>query len=211
MQHQSAKNALRTNQRIRIREIMLIGPDGKNLGIVPTIKAQELAKRCGLDLVEISPRARPPVCKILDYGKYRYEMAKKEKDSVKIVSKVKELKFRLTTDEHDYMVKMRHAEDFLMKGMKVKLLVVLRGREMMRKDLASERIAQIKAELAHVAVADNDPKFIGRNFNLMLTPLPAGKRRRKFTSENEASAEVSEEEESSSQPESVPEEREITE
>ncbi len=191
---------------------MLIGPDGKNLGVVPTIKAQELAKRCGLDLVEISPRARPPVCKILDYGKYRYELAKKDKDAVKIVNKVKELKFRLTTDDHDYMVKMRHAEDFLMKGMKVKLLVVLRGREMMRKGLASERIEQIKAELAHVAVADNDPKFIGRNFNLMLTPLPAGKRKRRFTSEEDAAAvKESAEEGQKEQPESVTSDEENTE
>jgi translation initiation factor IF-3 len=169
---------------------MLIGPDGKNLGVVPTPKAQELAKRCGLDLVEISPRARPPVCKIIDYGKYRYELAKKEKDSKKIVHKVKELKFRLTTDDHDYLVKMRHAEDFLMKGMKVKLMLVLRGREMMQKGLAGERIEQIKAELAHVAVADNDPKLVGRNYNLMLTPLPAGKRQRRFTVEEDAPADA---------------------
>lgn len=178
------KNSLRTNQRIRVREVMLIGPDGKNLGAVPTPKAMDLAKRCGLDLVEISPRARPPVCKILDYGKYRYELAKRDKDTKKgPVNKVKELKFRLTTDEHDYQVKMRHAEEFLLKGMKVKLMMVLRGREMMQKDMATARVQQIQKDLEHVAMADNDAKLVGRSFNLMLTPLPAGKRTRRFTVE----------------------------
>lgn len=180
------KSSLRTNQRIRVREVMLIGPDGKNLGAVPTPKAMDLAKRYGLDLVEISPRARPPVCKILDYGKYRYELAKREKDTKKgPVNKVKELKFRLTTDEHDYQVKMRHAEEFLLKGMKVKLMMVLRGREMMQKDMATARVQQIQKDLEHVAMADNDAKLVGRSFNLMLTPLPAGKRTRRFTVEGE--------------------------
>jgi len=161
---------------------MLIGPDGRNLGQAPTAKALELAQRAGLDLVEISPRARPPVCKIIDYGKYRYEQAKKEKDTKKsVVQKVKELKFHLTTDEHDYRVKMKHAESFLFKGMKVKLMMVLRGREMMHKDIANERVAQIRADLEHVATADNDPKLVGRNINLMLTPLPSNKRQRRFT------------------------------
>lgn len=136
-------------------------------------------------MVEISPRARPPVCKILEYGKYKYELSKREKDKKPSGSnKTKELKFHLNIDEHDYIVKMRHAESFLLKGMKVKLMMVLRGREMMKKDWAQQRVEQIRKDLEHVAVADNQPKLVGRNINLMLTPLPANKRQRRFTEEN---------------------------
>jgi translation initiation factor IF-3 len=162
---------------------MAIGPKGESLGVMPTQKALELARVNGLDLVEISPNARPPVCKILEYGKYKYELAKREKDkkTSPAINKVKELKFHLNIDSHDYLVKMRHAEGFLLKGMKVKLMMVLRGREMMRKDWAEKRVEEIRVDLEHVAVADNQPKLVGRNINLMLTPLPANKRKVRFT------------------------------
>jgi len=164
---------------------MAIGPDGTSLGTMPTQKALELAERNGLDLVEISPKARPPVCKILEYGKFKYELSKREKEKKSSVSnKVKELKFHLNIDEHDYLVKMRHAESFLLKGMKVKLMMVLRGREMIRKDWAEERVDEIRQDLEHCASADNTPKLVGRNINLMLTPLPAKKRTAKFTSDS---------------------------
>jgi translation initiation factor IF-3 len=148
----------------------------------------------GLDLVEVAPNARPPVCKILDYGKFRYEMAKKEREAKKhnLSARVKELKFHLNTDTHDYMVKMRHAEDFMIKGMKVKLMLVLRGREMIRKDDARAMAQRIIVDLSHVASADNEPKLVGRNINLMLTPLPEKKRVRKYTVENEVYDDVPE-------------------
>ena len=142
----------------------------------------------------MAPNARPPVCKILDYGKFRYEMAKRDREAKKhnLSARVKELKFHLNTDTHDYMVKMRHAEDFMIKGMKVKLMLVLRGREMIRKDDARALAFKIIADLGHVASADNDPKLVGRNINLMLTPLPEKKRVRKYTVENEVYDDVPE-------------------
>jgi len=177
---------MRINQRIRAREVMAVGPKGESLGVMPTQKALEIARHNGLDLVEISPKARPPVCKILEYGKFKYELAKREKEkkASPAINKVKELKFHLNIDEHDYLVKMKHAEQFLLKGMKVKLMMVLRGREMMRKVWAEKRVGEIQKDLEHVAIADNQPKLVGRNINLMLTPLPANKRKTRFTSED---------------------------
>lgn len=184
----------RVNQRIRAREVLTIGPEGQPLGILQLADALSKARQAGLDLVEVAPNARPPVCKILDYGKFRYEMAKRDREAKKhnLSARVKELKFHLNTDTHDYMVKMRHAEDFMIKGMKVKLMLVLRGREMIRKDDARALAFKIIADLAHVASADNDPKLVGRNINLMLTPLPEKKRVRKYTVENEVYDDVPE-------------------
>jgi translation initiation factor IF-3 len=136
--------------------------------------------------VEISPKARPPVCKILDYGKFRYEMSKKDKETRKAnnAAKVKELKFHINIDEHDYMTKMRHAEDFLFRGMKAKLMMVFRGREMQHQGLGRDVVDRIRRDLEHVGVADAEPKLVGRNINLMLTPLPVKKRVRKYTDDS---------------------------
>jgi translation initiation factor IF-3 len=173
---------------------MTIGPDGQPLGVLPLSDALNKARQYGLDLVEVAPNARPPVCKILDYGKFKYEAAKRERESKKhnLAAKVKELKFHINTDTHDYMVKMRHAEDFLFKGMKVKAVLVLRGREMLRKDDGRSMALKIITDLAHVATADNDPKLVGKNFNIMLTPLPVKKRVRKYTVEDEVDDNVPE-------------------
>jgi translation initiation factor IF-3 len=173
---------------------MTIGPDGQPLGVLQLSDALGKARQYGLDLVEVAPNARPPVCKILDYGKFKYEVAKRERETKKqnLSAKVKELKFHLNTDTHDYMVKMRHAEDFLYKGMKVKAMLVLRGREMLRKEDGRVMAVKIVADLAHVAAADNDPKLVGRNINMMLTPLPVKKRVRKYTVEDEVYDDVPE-------------------
>lgn len=145
------------------------------------------ARRRELDLVEVNPAANPPVCKILDFGKYRYDLAKREKDTRKNVSstKLKELNFHMNIDEHDYGVKMRHAEEFMWKGMKVKLQLKFRGREMMHQEIGMNLIRRMRADLAHIGVADTEPKLIGKNINLMLSPLPARKRVRKFSHEDE--------------------------
>ncbi|MDZ4788023.1 MAG: translation initiation factor IF-3 [Blastochloris sp.] len=177
---------LRVNNRIRARELLVIGPDGASLGIIPVNDALAHARRAGMDLVEISPKARPPVCKILDYGKFRYEMSKKDKEARKQnnAAKVKELKFHINIDEHDYMTKMRHAEDFLFRGMKAKLMMVFRGREMQHQDLGKTVVARIRKDLEHVGIADAEPKLVGRNINLMLTPVPLKKRVRKYTDDS---------------------------
>jgi translation initiation factor IF-3 len=152
-------------------------------------EAMTEARKRGLDLVEVNPAANPPVCKILDYGKYLYNLAKKEKDTRKnaTATKLKELTFHMNIAEHDYEMKMRHAEEFMWKGMKVKLQLKFRGREMMHQDIGMNLVRRMKSDLAHIGVADTEPKLIGRNVNLMLSPLPARKRVRKFSvSEDEA-------------------------
>ncbi|MDE1171366.1 MAG: translation initiation factor IF-3 [Verrucomicrobium sp.] len=192
-----SNHTVRANHFIRAREVFVIDGDGKPVGNMPTPAALDLAKRSGLDLVEISPNANPPVCKILDYGKYRYEIAKKDKDSKKHggASKVKEMQFHLNIDPHDYATKLRHAEQFMWKGMKVKLSLFLRGRENLHKDLGEALMRRVRADLSHIGAADQEPKFVGKSISMMLTPFPLQKRTRKFTEADEAEEPEGEEEE----------------
>jgi translation initiation factor IF-3 len=178
---------IRANHRIRAREVLVIDPSGKPLGVLAVPEAITAARSHGLDLVEVSPNATPPVCKILDFGKYRYEMAKRDKEAKKNTtsSKVKELKFHMNIDAHDYLTKLRNAEAFMWKGMKVKLLMVFRGREMMHKEIGATLMVKIRADLSHIGLADAEPKLIGKSINMMLTPLPVRKRVRKFTREDD--------------------------
>jgi translation initiation factor IF-3 len=157
-------------------------------------EAMTEARKRGFDLVEVNPAANPPVCKILDYGKYLYNLAKKEKDTKKNSSatKLKELNFHMNIDEHDYGVKMRHAEEFMWKGMKVKLQLKFRGREMMHQDIGMNLIRRMRADLSQIGIADTEPKLIGKSINLMLSPLPARKRVRKFSVDNDEAAEEEE-------------------
>jgi translation initiation factor IF-3 len=150
-------------------------------------EAMTAARRRDLDLVEVNPAANPPVCKIINYGKYLYDLAKKEKDTKKNASatKLKELNFHMNIDEHDYGVKMRHAEEFMWKGMKVKLQLKFRGREMMHQDIGMNLIRRMRSDLAQIGIADTEPKLVGKSINLMLSPLPARKRVRKFSHEDE--------------------------
>jgi translation initiation factor IF-3 len=154
-------------------------------------EAMTEARKRGFDLVEVNPAANPPVCKILDYGKYLYNLAKKEKDTKKNSSatKLKELNFHMNIDEHDYGVKMRHAEEFMWKGMKVKLQLKFRGREMMHQDIGMNLIRRMRSDLSQIGIADTEPKLIGKSINLMLSPLPARKRVRKFSHEDEPAQE----------------------
>lgn len=150
------------------------------IGVMPTKKALELAKEVGLDLVEVAPNSRPPVCRILDYGKYSYEQSKKQKDSKSTSQKLKEVKFRVKIDTHDYLTKIRRAEDFLDKGNKLKLTLMFRGREMEHTDLGFETIKRAIADLDGMATADNDPRLAGRNISVTLSPLAEGRRKRKY-------------------------------
>jgi len=154
-------------------------------------EAMTAARRRDLDLVEVNPAANPPVCKIINFGKYRYDLSKRERDTRKNASatKLKELNFHMNIDEHDYGVKMRHAEEFMWKGMKVKLQLKFRGREMMHQDIGMNLIRRMRADLAHIGVADNEPKLIGKSINLMLSPLPARKRVRRFSVDDDVAAE----------------------
>lgn len=153
------------------------------IGVMPTKDALDLAKSVGLDLVEVAPNSRPPVCRILDFGKYMYEQSKKQKESKSTSQKLKEVKFRVKIDTHDYLTKIRRAEDFLDKGNKLKLTLMFRGREMEHTDLGFETIKRAIDDLDTMAAADNDPRLAGRNISVTLSPLPSSRRKRRFSSE----------------------------
>ena len=146
-----------------------------------TKEALAIAQGAGLDLVEVASQARPPVCRIMDFGKYVYEQQKKNKDSKGSSSKTKEVKFRPRVDVHDFMTKLRRAEEFLDKGNKVKLTLSFRGREMAHTEVGFETITRAIKDMDHMATPDNQPKLVGRNISVMLSPLPANKRRPKYS------------------------------
>jgi len=138
------------------------------------------AQGLGLDLVEVAPNANPPVCRIVDFGKFRYNLAKQEKDKKHSGSKLKEIKFRVNCAEHDYETKMRHAEEFLDKGNKVRIQLQFRGREMAHQDLGMQLMERVKIDLSTMAVVEQEPKLMGKSVTMTLSPLPSTKRRRKF-------------------------------
>ncbi|TVR48261.1 MAG: translation initiation factor IF-3 [Puniceicoccaceae bacterium] len=179
---------IRRNQRIRVPQVRVIGPDGSQIGVLPTEKALALAVEAGLDLVEVAAQATPPVCRIMDFGKYIYEQQKKSKDSKGGSSKIKEVKFRVRIEQHDYETKLRHAEEFLDKGNKVKLSLSFRGREMAHTDLGFVTINRAIADLQHIATADAEARLSGRSITVMLSPLPANRRKLKFNLPEEAGA-----------------------
>lgn len=150
-----------------------------------TKEALEIAQGAGLDLVEVAAQARPPVCRIMDFGKYVYEQQKKSKDSKGTSSKTKEVKFRPRVEQHDYVTKLRRAELFLSKGNKLKLTLSFRGREMSHVDIGFETIKRAIEDLSTMGHADNIPKLVGRNINVMISPLPANKRKLKFLREDD--------------------------
>ncbi len=150
------------------------------MGILPVREALIRAKALGLDLVEVAPNADPPVCRIIDYGKYKYEQSKLKKGQAKNSSRLKEIKLRVRTDPHDYGVKLSHAEDFLDHGNKLKVQLQFRGREMAHPELGFELMQKVKADLASMAHIDMEPKQSGRSINMTLSPLPSHMRKRKF-------------------------------
>ena len=161
------------NRRIRVPEIRLIGADGEQVGVVQTREAQRMAEDVGLDLVEIAPTSRPPVCKIMDYGKYKYDQSKRKHEQKKkqTVVVIKEIKMRPSTDEHDFQVKLRHIKRFLDEGNKVKITIRFRGREMAHVDLGRERMKRVVEELRDLGNVESFPKMEGRQMFMMLSPL----------------------------------------
>ena len=172
--------AIRRNHRIKVPQVRVISPEGKQLGILDTAKAVNLALENGLDLVEFAPNAVPPVCKIVDFGKWVYEEQKKHSHAKTTASKIKEIEFTARIAPHDFETKLRHAEGFLNHGNKVKLRLKFRGREMAHVELGFDIMKRAVADLAGMGHPDADPKLIGRNIHVMLTPLPANKRKPKF-------------------------------
>ena len=158
------------NEQIRDKEVRLIGADGEQLGIVSSKEAQKIADDAGLDLVKIAPNAKPPVCKVIDYGKYRYELARKEKDAKKKQKTVelKEIRLSPNIDTNDLNTKMNAAKKFLAKGNKVKITLRFRGREMAHMNQSKHILDDIAENLAEVAVVEKAPKIEGRSIGMVL-------------------------------------------
>ena len=171
----------RCNERIYAREVRLLDPEGKQIGIVSTADALRQAKSQRLDLVEISANTRPPVCRILDYGKYMYALSKKNKNKAKSSAhKVKEIKLRMNIEQHDYLTKLRRGEEFLNQGNKLKLSLLFRGRENEHRHLGFDLMKRAVKDLEHVGHPDSDPHMVGRCLTMTLSPLPEGKRNLKY-------------------------------
>jgi translation initiation factor IF-3 len=168
------EQGLRINHRIRIPEVRVIGADNEAIGIVATQEALRLAEEKGLDLVEISPRAFPPVCKIMDYGKYKYEEAKKKQQAKKRASTVetKEIKFRPKTEEHDLAFKVKHIKRFLLDGNKVRLVVVFRGREITHPQTGANMLNKVVEATSDIATVEMTPNMEGRRMLMVVAPKP---------------------------------------
>lgn len=163
---------MRVNERIRTKEIRVIDEEGQQLGIMTPQEALKMARSRGYDLVEVAPQAQPPVCRIVDFGKYQYEQKKRAHEAKKkqVVIEVKEIKFRPATDEHDYNFKMKHAREILADGNKVKATVRFRGREITHKELGQKLLERLERDLAEHGVPENRPRLEGMQFIVIFGP-----------------------------------------
>lgn len=171
----------RLNDEITVRECRLIGYDGQQMGIYSTVQAQRIADDEGYDLVEIAPNADPPVCRIMDYGKFKYDQAIKAKQARKNQSKIetKEMKFRPKIDVGDYTTKKKHVLRFLAQGNKVKITIMFRGREMAHPEQGLTILERLADDLKDDAVIESQPKMEGRNMHMLIAPLPQAAKKKK--------------------------------
>jgi translation initiation factor IF-3 len=170
---QIATQEVRINDRIRAREVFLVGADGEQLGVKPLPEALTRAREQELDLVEVAANANPPVCRIMDYGRYVYEQEQRRRQSKRKATNVviKEMKFRPKIDEHDYVTKMKHVVRFLGEGNKVKLTIMFRGREMAHPELGLKILNRVAEDVGDVAVVESTPRQDGRNMTMVLHPV----------------------------------------
>ena len=177
----------RLNDEITVRECRLIDFEGNQMGVYPVAQAQRIADDAGLDLVEIAPNADPPVCRIMDYGKFKYDQAIKAKQARKNQSKieVKEMKFRPKIDTGDYTTKKKHIMRFLEAGNKVKITIMFRGREMAHPEQGLSILERLADDLKDTAVIENQPKMEGRNMHMLIAPLPASAKKKKDSKKEE--------------------------
>jgi len=168
---------VRINREIRAREIRVIDSEGKQLGILPLVEALRVAANADLDLVEVSPKSEPPVCRIMDFGKFKYQQSKKAHDAKKkqAVVHLKEVKLRSKTEEHDLEFKLRHIERFLKEGNKTKVTIIFRGREITHSDLGKQMMGRIAEKAKEWGKIEQPAKFEGRNYVMILAPLPSQK------------------------------------
>jgi translation initiation factor IF-3 len=166
------------NERIRVREVRVIDETGQQLGIMPPPQALAIARQKGLDLVEISPTAVPPVCRIMDYGRYQYQEQKRQREAKKHQKtiEVKEIKFRPKVDEHDYQFKKKHIERFLADGDKVKATIFFRGREMAHPEIGRRILERLISELGENVVVESMPRQEGNQLHTILAPRPGVKK-----------------------------------
>jgi len=175
MRDYAIPKGLRTNEQIRISPIRLIDENDNQIGIVDTAEAIRRARDVGMDLVEVAPNDRPPVCRIMDYGKWKYRQNKKEQKSHKHhVQQLKEVRLRPKTDIHDRDYKIKHAREFLLEGDRVQFTMIFRGREMAHQDLGYQRMREIAEGLADVAKVETPAKMAGKRMTMVVTPLKKG-------------------------------------
>ncbi|MCL1939798.1 MAG: translation initiation factor IF-3 [Desulfovibrionaceae bacterium] len=168
------QDTVRRNDQIRVREVRLIGADGEQLGIVERLAALQMARDAGLDLVEVAATADPPVCRIMDYGRFKYEAQKKKQEAKKrqTVIQIKEIKLRPKTDEHDYLTKVGHIRRFIEHGDRCKVTIFFRGREIVHKDRGQTMLDRVVEDTKDIAKVEQEARAEGRTLHMMLTPLP---------------------------------------
>jgi len=168
----SEKDRIRVNERIVADSVRVISPTGEQMGIMTVPAALEAARDQSMDLVEVAPQATPPVCRIMEYGKYKYEQSKREAQARKkqTIIVIKEIKFRPKTDEHDYQFKLKHIERFLKEKNKVKVVMRFRGREIIHMDKGLEMLNRVRDDVAELAAVESEPKTEGRAMIMMLAP-----------------------------------------
>jgi translation initiation factor IF-3 len=179
---------LRVNDKIRAKEVRVVAPDGSQIGVRKIEEARWLASQLGLDLVEVAPDAKPPVCRMMDYGKYKYEQSVRQREARKKQTRtvVKEVKFRPKIDTHDYEVKKRRVIEFLDEGDKVKITMMFRGREVTHPELGERILKRLAADVVGIGGVETGPKLEGRNMTMQLTP----EKRRREADEGSASDET---------------------
>ena len=163
---------VRINEQIKVPEVRLIGPDGQQIGVLPIREALAFAAEAHLDLVEVAPQAAPPVCRVMDYGKFKYQQSKKQQEARRrqTTIQVKEIKVRPKIEEHDMAFKLRNTRRFLEDGDKVKISVIFRGREIAHTDRGFKLLAQMTESLADVGTVEQNPRLEGRNLSMIVTP-----------------------------------------
>lgn len=197
-------NEPRINDRIRVPEVRLVGPSGEQVGVVRVEDALRLAHEADLDLVEVAPDAKPPVCKLMDYGKFKYESAMKQRDARRNQANtvLKEIRFRLKIDDHDYATKRGHVERFLSGGDKVKVMIMFRGREQSRPEAGVRLLQRLADDVAELGTVESMPRQDGRNMTMVIAPLKKKtsarseqrRRREREQAERESAAQASAEE-----------------
>ncbi|WP_245745277.1 translation initiation factor IF-3 [Deinococcus reticulitermitis] len=165
----------KVNEQIRVRQVRLIGAEGEQIGIIDTREAMTMAREKGLDLVMVSPQAVPPVCRLLDYGRFRYEQQQNEKENRKRArsQEVKAIKFRVKIDDHDFKTKTGHVRRFLEEGHKVKVTIMFRGRERTHPELGERILVRVAETLADIGTPESNPSMMGMDMNMIMAPKPA--------------------------------------